>query len=1059
MPDHHHCTQCGVVLTAYAVEGLCGRCLLKPGLGPAPETSAQTAGTSWISGKSADSNPGGQMEAPIRFGDYELLQEVARGGMGVVYRARQVSLDRIVAVKMLLAGPLAGKDFVLRFRTEASAAASLQHPNIVGIHEVGFAEGQHFFAMDFVNGLTLAQMVARGPLPATQAAAYLKTVAEAIQFAHGRNVLHRDLKPSNVLVDSETNQPRVTDFGLAKRLESETDLTLSGQLLGSPNYMSPEQAKAKRGTVGRCSDVYSLGAILYHLLTGRPPFQGETLGEVLSQVADNDPLAPHLLIPEVPPDLETICLKSLEKEPVKRYQTAQEVAEELGRFLRLEPIHARPTTRAERLWRWCRRKPTLAGLLLLLHLVLALGLAGILWQWRRALISERHAAISESQTRRNLYTADMNLVQQTWDQGNLQEAQALLELHRPQPGKADLRGFEWGYLSQLCRDESRATFTNVGFAKGLSEWRGHHGLALAADGDLLIAASGASLKWLDCRKQLEVQSKTVGMESITELAMAAGQPGLVAYRTDRVNLLSPTGESLLGAGLAPELGADAFALSWDGSLLAVSSTNSSILLIDVKTCESIGPDFNLGDDVSSFAFSPNAKCLACGTFGTKIHILEVPRLNRKAVLTNHTAFVTRLAFAPNGKLFASGCNDSHVRVWRFPDCTQVADLTGHHGMIGDLAFSPDSLRLASSGLDHTVRLWNLANLEFAPILFHGHRGGVKSVLFSRTGNQLYTGSDDQTVKLWDSSPGQSTNILRHAGYTADVAFSPDGKLVAAADYTAKTAVLWRVLDQSLVGNVGKHPAPCTGVKFSPNGRMLATVGGDAYVRIWSLLTREKLFDFPTGGSEGVIAFHPFRNLLAVASGDLRFCDLQYGTAARMPQRYPTNHVIQVCFSPNGKWIALGMQGGEMSVWDFITGQLRFSLREHSAAITSLCFSHDGKFVASGGLDRLVIIYSLSQQGPTVRLEGHTLGVYALAFAPDDKTLVSTSWDGFIRFWSLSNHKVALTLAHDGGPVTSVAFSPNGDLMATSGSDRTIRLWPAKNWQVSPASKSIGEIRK
>ena len=214
--------------------------------------------------------------------------------------------------------------------------------------------------MDYVEGLTLAQLVAKGPLPARQAATYLKTIAEAIHFAHERNVLHRDLKPSNVLIDSATDQPRVTDFGLAKRLEAETELTLSGQVLGSPNYMSPEQAVAKRGTVGKRSDVYSLGAILYHLLTGRPPFQGETLTDVLHQVVNNDPLAPRLLTPRVPHDLETICLKCLEKEPARRYQTAQELADELGRFLRDEPIQARPVTRVERAWRWCRRKPALA---------------------------------------------------------------------------------------------------------------------------------------------------------------------------------------------------------------------------------------------------------------------------------------------------------------------------------------------------------------------------------------------------------------------------------------------------------------------------------------------------------------------------------------------------------------------------------------------------------------------------------------------------------------------------------------------------------------------------
>src|SRR4051812_5609344 len=340
MKAQAYCAQCGGLLPEDIAVAICPRCELGGALNLSVEPSQilsgirTTPGTNSRSVTGSDQANHGASDAfcSRHFGDYELLEEIARGGMGIVYRARQKSLDRIVAVKMLLGGAHAGKDFVQRFRTEAAAAASLQHSNIVAIHEVGFAQGQHFFAMDYVEGLTLAQLVAKGPLPARQAATYLKTIAEAINFAHERNVLHRDLKPSNVIIHSATDQPRVTDFGLAKRLDAETDLTLSGQLLGSPNYVSPEQAAAKRGAVGKRSDVYSLGAILYHLLTGRAPFQGETLTDVLRQLADNDPLAPRLLAPRVPHALKTICLKCLEKKPPRRYQTAQELADELDRF-------------------------------------------------------------------------------------------------------------------------------------------------------------------------------------------------------------------------------------------------------------------------------------------------------------------------------------------------------------------------------------------------------------------------------------------------------------------------------------------------------------------------------------------------------------------------------------------------------------------------------------------------------------------------------------------------------------------------------------------------------
>jgi serine/threonine protein kinase len=234
--------------------------------------------------------------APRRFGDYELLEEIARGGMGIVYKARQVSLDRMVAVKMLLFGQYASEEFIHRFRIEASAAASLQHSNIVAIHEVGVFQGQHYFAMDFVDGPNLSQFVRNEPLPPKRAAGYVKTIAEAIQFAHKRRILHRDLKPSNVMIDSN-DQPRITDFGLAKKLADDSDLTVTGQVLGSPHYMPPEQASAQREQVGPWSDVYSIGAILYHALTARAPFVGQTLADTLQQVLNKEPIAPRLLNP------------------------------------------------------------------------------------------------------------------------------------------------------------------------------------------------------------------------------------------------------------------------------------------------------------------------------------------------------------------------------------------------------------------------------------------------------------------------------------------------------------------------------------------------------------------------------------------------------------------------------------------------------------------------------------------------------------------------------------------------------------------------------------------
>lgn len=281
---------------------------------------------------------------PIRqFGEYELLQEIARGGMGVVYLARQRGLKRLVALKMILSGTLASNEAVERFKNEAEAAAQLDHPNIVPIYEVGERDGQHFFSMGYVEGPSLANLLREGPFEPRKAAELMISIAEAVEYAHSKGVIHRDLKPANVLLDKQ-GLPRVTDFGLAKRTDDEKGLTASGQIMGTPSYMPPEQAAGETANISASSDIYSLGAILYELLVGRPPFQAAKVIDTLQQVIHQNPVHPSLLNGTIHRDLETICLKCLEKHPVRRYATARELCDDLHRFLTGEPIQARPVS-------------------------------------------------------------------------------------------------------------------------------------------------------------------------------------------------------------------------------------------------------------------------------------------------------------------------------------------------------------------------------------------------------------------------------------------------------------------------------------------------------------------------------------------------------------------------------------------------------------------------------------------------------------------------------------------------------------------------------------------
>ena len=367
-----------MTLEATALGGLCPRCVARDFFAPAP------------AGEPAP--PRDHLGADEqRLGDYELLEEMARGGMGVVYRARQISLGREVAVKMILHGVLAGDLAIARFKAEATAAAGLSHPNIVAIHEIGEHRGRHFFSMELVAGRTLADIVRDGPVPPKIAAGYVERVAAAVHYAHQRGVLHRDLKPSNILIDRQ-GSPRVTDFGLAKRFDGDSDLTLTGQVVGTPAYIPPEQAGGSRfGTVDARSDVYSLGAVLYHLLCGLAPFTGASITEILHKVTDLEPVAPRLLNPDLPRDLETICVKCLAKEPARRYPSAGELAGDLGRFLRGEPILARPLGRVEKVWRWSRRQPALAAALGACVVILFTGIAGMLWQLQQTEAARRQA--------------------------------------------------------------------------------------------------------------------------------------------------------------------------------------------------------------------------------------------------------------------------------------------------------------------------------------------------------------------------------------------------------------------------------------------------------------------------------------------------------------------------------------------------------------------------------------------------------------------------------------------------------------------------------------------
>jgi len=746
------------------------------------------------------------------FGDYELLREIARGGMGVVYRARQVSLNRPVALKMILAGQLAGDDEVKRFYLEAEAAANLDHPGIVPIYEIGEHDGQHYFSMGFVEGTSLAAKVADGPLPPNEAAELVRQVAQAVQYAHERGVIHRDLKPANVLLDSQ-GQPKVTDFGLAKKLKADSGLTHTGQVMGTPSYMPPEQAEGRN--VGTSADVYALGAIVYCLLTGRPPFQAATPMDTLLQVVGQEPVPVRQLNATVPRDLETICLKCLEKDPRRRYGSARALAEELNRFLSGEPIVARPVGPAERAAKWVRRRPVIAALSAAVVVTGLLGLSGIIWQWREAVAARIDAQSQAANTReqagiardneraarneaefanRRLYDVKMNLVQRAWeDWGPTVFLETLAEQLPENQRGLDRRGFEWFYWQ---RKMSSGHITLKGHTGGVTS------VAFSPDGKRLASAGSGQI---NTPGELKVWNAATGQETLTLKGHSDGVTS-VAF--------SPNGQRLSSASR------DGTVKVWD------AVTGQEALTVMGHTRE-----------VTSVAYSPDGTRLASASSDGTVKVWDAVTGQETLTLMGHTGAVNSVAFSPDGSRIAAASQDEAdrlgwvVKVWDAATGRETLLLKGHTGFARTVAFSPDGSRLASASSDRTAKVWDAVTGQ-ETLTLRGHAGVVTALAFSPDGSRLASASEDGTVKVWDAVTGQERLTLKgHNNFVWGVAFSPDGLRLASAS-SDKTVRVWDMVTGQETLTLKGHTDMVFGVAFSADGTRLASAGRDGTVKVW-----------------------------------------------------------------------------------------------------------------------------------------------------------------------------------------------------------------------------------
>jgi WD40 repeat protein/tRNA A-37 threonylcarbamoyl transferase component Bud32 len=1033
-----------------ASEVLCPVCALRSvadgaaGLEPEPEPASESSAAG--EARHGLAGPPPRSPLPRSFGDYELIAEIARGGMGVVYRARQRSLNRVVALKMVVGGQLASAAAIQRFRLEAQTAAGLQHPNIVVIHEVGEVEGQPFFAMDYVEGQNLAQVISDPRFPISdfrRTGRWVKTIAEAVHYAHQRGVIHRDLKPSNILIDQH-DQPRITDFGVAKRLSGTTDygppttdLTLTGQVLGSPNFMAPEQAQGRHREVGPASDVYSIGALLYHLLTGRPPFQAATLTEVLRQVALTDPVAPRLLNPGLPVDLETICLKCLEKDVPRRYPTAQALADELDRFLRGEPILARPIGLAGKVGKWCRRQPVRAGLVAALMVVFALGLSGVLWQWWSARLHaqrearERHRAESgELVARRNAYAADMKEAQRALQESNLGGALELLNKYRP-AGKAeirpaatarqrgenpksevDVRGWEWRYLWARCQSDER--FTLCQYSNAVTA------LAFSPDG-----------KWLAVRRSDDTVAvwDTVSRRSVAELA---------------------------GAGYYKDL-----AFSPQGNLLAWGNEDTSgtpvVSLWDVSARRETAR-FRLPADFVSIAFSPDARAIAALTRDGAVHICDV---ESETVLTNFTTATVNVRAEPFSGAVEARAPSTATETVGGPEAGSQsvqprgseydAYFGGHYGVV---LFSPDGRWLAVGEVKPRIRLLDRIRGEETVIPVPVPSSGIAALAFSPDSKRLAAGCgfEDHEVHVWDLEATEVTNEVRlagHSGCIVGLAFSPDGRTLASVS-TDQTLRLWDVARKAQRRRFQGHTEEVWAVAWSPDG--LATGGQDGSVRYWDPAAAparlHAVLDEPIG-FWGPVFMPDGRSLLAVTQpgGSVVRWSLEWKAMTLRRQEemswLGTNHT-SVDLSRDGRWLALGDEVGNIQVWDYPGRRFVTNLVSPGRSIFGLMFSPSGNILHCGTEftnGRLAPKLYAVNGWREIELRGVNLeNIREVDLSPDERTLAAGYGDGTVAWWDLATgQRQPLFCFHDAIRV-QVAFSADGHVFAAGSAEGQMRVW-------------------
>ena len=1077
------------------------------------------------------------LETHVKPSGYHSLSFHKEGGLGVVLVGEEVELRRTVAIKCMKSKAPDDSLAKDRFVREAELTARLDHPGVVPIYRMGRDEqGKPYYSMRFVQGETLAEAIARFYTSqlsrAERNVEYRRllrsmiAVCETVAFAHSRKVIHRDLKPDNIIL-GPFGETLVLDWGLAKRIdvadlssdsETSTDASISGldrpntrtiegTIKGAPAFMSPEQARGEAQHLDPRTDIYSLGATLFVLLTGKSPYTGGSVLEIVAKVKAGPSPSARQLNPEVDKPLEAICRKAMSHNRDDRYADARELAHDLDRWLAGEPVSVWREPWTVRTRRWMKRhRPVVAAISTALMIV-TMAAVGFAIQQRRNSERERSereradaSAAAErvargqadektKEARRNLYIAHMNLAQVAWENSQVRRVQELLAHYRPEPGTDDLRGFEWHYWNRLC--QSSVLDPKIDFEAAT-------GVAFSVDGKYVAATSkDHTVKLWDFRTgELKhiLKGHTWFLNSVTfspdgsRLASTSNDRTVIVWETSTGRKL----HTLRGH----KYGVTSVAFSPDGKRLASTGGDSPMLTRgngEIKVWDASNGQMLLSWDAycgSNIAFGPDGNRLATGNEHAKVALWDASTGKLSLTLDGHLREVTSVAFSPDGERIASASEDRTVKVWDLKTGKKLLTLQGHAGTVTSVKYSGDGKRLVTASDDQTVKLWNAAD-GLVSSTWKGHTGRVTSATFSGDGRRVFSVSEDHSTKVWDATSDQEKlTFVTSVGHLTTAAFSLDGKWVASAGGIIDDLIrVFSAISGQELFTLPGHRKGAERMTFSPDGKLLVSSGRwDGKLKVWDTSSRQELFalEGPMGGGSNCVAFIPDGKQLATTVNDtVKVWEIssngkQPATNGRKSFRLEghTEEVTSVTFSPDGKWLASASADHTVRVWNLLADRsdgkaLRetFTLKEHTGSVTCVAFSADGKRLASASEDRTVKIWDLpadihdaAKRGSSLTLMGHGRKVTCVAFAADGQRIASASGEpgapGEVKFWDAISGQETLTLHGHLDHVASLAFSADGRRLMTADGGGRILFWDSRTWtpELSDESQALSMIR-